>query len=204
MAGPRARPASAGSRSVRDAATPSDFVGSYDLAGSTTIQFAEGDERYVTHTSEGNLLDTWTVKWVAPTTDVPAAVTVYASGNAANGNGNLTDDYIYTDNVTLASVSVANEPGVPSRGDGGVALDAPAPNPVRTEARSTYTLERATTVAVSLLDGRGRTVRVLESGARAAGTHVARVDIEGLAPGVYFLVVATPGGRQTRPLTVTR
>ncbi len=70
---------------------------------------------YLEHTQEGALANgfgrnEWTFKWRAPSTDVagPGKVTFYIVGNAANGNGRPTGDYIYTKSF---STSPANDPG---------------------------------------------------------------------------------------------
>ncbi len=76
----------------------------------TTIrQAAVGDSfrRYMIHISSvypstvaGSGQADWQVKWTAPATNV-GRITFYAAGNAANGNGNPSGDFIYT---TSASV----------------------------------------------------------------------------------------------------
>lgn len=67
--------------------------------------------QYITHTAAGNVPNgtnqsTWTFKWKAPAQNV-GRVTLYVSGNAANGNGNNAADYIY---VTNASSQAAVPP----------------------------------------------------------------------------------------------
>lgn len=57
--------------------------------------------------------DTWTVRWKSPT-QAAGTVTFYLAGNAANGNGSTTGDYIYAKSfslqpaVTLATVSAVS------------------------------------------------------------------------------------------------
>jgi len=60
---------------------------------------------YLKHTSTGTFLGTpgptsWQFQWTAPDLTV-SSVTFYAAGNAANGNGNTSGDYIYTYSATV-------------------------------------------------------------------------------------------------------
>ncbi|MEP0548657.1 MAG: choice-of-anchor V domain-containing protein [Rhodothermales bacterium] len=163
-------------------------------------QLASGNEDYVTHTSAGNELSTWTIPWTAPV-DAPDAVTFYAAGNAANGDGSLSDDYIYTTTLTVPRAAVANEDGAAPLA---ARIESVYPNPFVESAQVAYTLVQAGPVTVTLYDGVGRVVRVLEDGARGAGDHTARVEASGLAAGVYFVEVRTPDARMSRPLTLGR
>src|SRR5690606_2363711 len=170
-----------------------DYVGSFNVDG-TTVQFAPGapSEDWVTHTSTSNADTSWTFEWVAPTTDVPATVTLYAAGNAADGDFSPdADDKIYSAEHVLTRIPIANEPGAAPLA---FRLDAPFPNPVRTAATARYTLERPAEVEARLVDGRGRVVRVLERGARGAGVHTLRLAADGLPAGAYFLTLSTPEG----------
>ncbi|OZC01634.1 choice-of-anchor V domain-containing protein [Rubricoccus marinus] len=184
--------------SVRDASgTP---VGSFDLRGSSAIQFADGNTNYVTHTTAGNQQSSWTFDWTPPAGTPPQAVTVYAAANAANGNSSLTGDYIYTAQKALA-LATAGEPGPD---ESAVQLGAVSPQPVRGQARARLTLSEPGDVRARLVDGLGRTVRDLARGAYPAGESLLDVDASGLPSGVYFLVVDTPQGRRTGRVVVAR
>jgi uncharacterized protein (TIGR03437 family) len=85
-------------------------------AASSPIQF-------VTHTQAGTRLGTtgaatFEVDWTPPEADV-GAVTLYAAGNAANGNNANTGDHIYTASLTL-SPSAASTPAPSISSSGGV------------------------------------------------------------------------------------
>jgi len=90
-----------------------------------------------------------------------------------------------------------------STGEGAVplafALEAPFPNPFRTETTVTYTLPRAATVRLEAFDALGRRVALLAEGARSAGTHEATFDASALPQGLYLvrLTASGPGGEQT-------
>lgn len=177
-----------------------EHVGALVIVDADNTQFASGEQEYVTHTSGGSQQTTWTVGWTAPA-DAPETVTIYAAGNAANGNSSPTGDYIYTDAVTLTRMSVANEAEAAPLA---ARVDAIYPNPFVQRATVEYTLGQPGPVTVTLRDGLGREVRELETGARGAGTHTVQVAAEGLSAGVYFVEVRTPEARVTRPLTLAR
>lgn len=72
-----------------------------------TAGTVEGNLRqYIEHTFDGTFptefdKKTWTFKWVAPANNI-GPVTFYAAGNGADGNGETTDDHIYTTSKTVA------------------------------------------------------------------------------------------------------
>ena len=69
-----------------------------DDAANTQVSEANS-KQYIKHTAAGtagaNDAHSWEVEWTAPDVDI-GPVTFYAAGNAANGNFNPIDDYIYT------------------------------------------------------------------------------------------------------------
>lgn len=78
-------------------------AGTFQASGNSQIQMGR-NRQYLTHTSpatsfEGNT-QTWELTWEAPTSD-KGAVTFYAAGNAANGNGRPTGDFIYASSDTV-------------------------------------------------------------------------------------------------------
>ena len=164
----------------------------------TTTQFAS--DTYVTHNSDGNMRTSWTVGWTAPE-DAPETVTIYAAGNAANFDGGPFGDYIYTDSLTMARVAVANEDEAQPAA---ARLGSAFPNPFAAATNLTYTLDRPMAVTVTLYDGVGRVVRVLEEGARGVGTHPVEVSGAGLAAGTYFVQLRSEEGAEVRALTLSR
>ena len=184
--------------SVHDA--DGNHVGAFEITDAEHTQFAGGDSSYVTHTGAGNELSEWTMNWTAPE-DAPDAVTFYVAGNAGNGGESSLGDYIYTTELTVPRTTVANEDEAAPL----VArVEAVYPNPFVRTATVDYTLERPLPVTVTLYDGLGRAVRVLEEGARSAGAHAVRVEAGDLPAGVYFVEVRTPESSVTRPLTLAR
>ena len=67
--------------------------------------FPPVDAQYIGHTSTGTAAgqqdsQTWTLRWIAPASSL-GNVTFYASGNAANNNGENTGDNGYKTEVTI-------------------------------------------------------------------------------------------------------
>lgn len=78
------------------------------------IGFVGNNQReYINHTGNGTIPNgtnqgSWPLRWKAPAQSV-GRVTFYASGNAANGNGAVTGDFIYT-----TSQSIQFSPALPA------------------------------------------------------------------------------------------
>lgn len=178
------------------------FAGSFTISDVANTRLAAGSDDHVTHTSAGTAQTSWSFDWTAPATDAPAQVVIYAAGNAANGTGSTTGDYIYTDTHTISMAGVAVEGG--PQADIGVDWAAVVPNPVLDRARAELVLAEPMEVVVRLVDGRGRLVRVLASGERPRGVSAVEMDVHGLAPGAYFLVAETAMGQRTEAVSVVR
>jgi len=61
---------------------------------------AINSHHYITHTTNGNTLSSWTFNWTAPASAL-GDLTLYFAVNMANGNGNTTGDYIENSQITL-------------------------------------------------------------------------------------------------------
>lgn len=90
-----------------------------------------------------------------------------------------------------------------------LALSAPRPNPARGEVAFEVALPVAGPVALSIIDPRGRVLRVLESAPLAAGRHPYAWDGKDrlgrrAAAGVYVIRLETAGGVRARKLVFTR
>lgn len=192
--------------SARDADDSAVHVGLFDPGDSGLVQIGqngtmEDNLKYITHTEAGSNETSWTFTWTAPSDSPPDAVTFYAAGNAANGNSTFTGDYIYSTSKTLTYSSVGVEQSeVPTI----LSLDTVYPNPFRSIAEVEYTLAESAPVTIYLRDALGRTVRVLENGTRAPGTHHLAIDADDLASGLYFLTIQTATGSRTRTITIAR
>jgi hypothetical protein len=90
-----------------------------------------------------------------------------------------------------------------------IALRIVRPNPARHGAVVEFTLGAPTPVRCTVHDVRGSRVATVVEASFGAGSHARRwngCDDHGrrVAPGVYFVVLATPGGRDTAKLVVAR
>ena len=186
-------------KAVNDTMDFHDHVGTLELvdAGVTKIIV----NNYVTHTDDGIAQNEWMVRWVAPS-DEQRPVTIYAAGNAANGDGEDRGDHIYTTSWTMTSdtPTAVEEAPTPKA----FTLDRAYPNPFSTATTIRYTLRQAAPVTLSVFDALGRRVRVLDQGMQAAGSHTVRFGAEGLSAGLYLYELRTPEARETRPMMIMR
>ena len=76
-------------------------AGSFTADDAANTQLTEtNNKQYIQHTTAGTATGTndahsWEFEWTAPDADI-GPITFYAAGNAANGDGGTTGDYIYT------------------------------------------------------------------------------------------------------------
>lgn len=118
--------------------------------------------------------------------------------SAEQGSPNSVTDNVEAFDLLPESASAPGTPGA------SLALDPVAPNPTTYEARVSYHLVAPGPVRLTAYDVRGREVAVLIEGARAEGPHTTRLDVRGLAPGVYVLRLEASGEVQTRRFVVAR
>lgn len=174
-----------------------NHVGTLELVDAVTTRMVTNN--YVTHTEDGIHQNEWTVRWTAPSTDV-GDVTIYASGNAANGDEKRTGDHIYTTSHTFDVITARDElPQIlPFH------LHRAYPNPFTTQATIHYDLDEATSVVVTLFDAQGRAVRIMDQGMQARGSYQINLSGNGLAAGLYLCELSTPQGREARPLLLMK
>ena len=180
----------------------SDFhghIGTLELVDPTRTRLVT--DNYVTHTQDGIAQNEWTVRWVAPANEV-RPVTIYAAGNAANGNGKSDGDHTYTTSWEMTpEIPTAVEEELTPKA---FTLARAYPNPFRTSTTIGYELRQAAPVTLSVYDALGRRVRLLELGRQAAGPHQVRLDADGLAAGLYLYELRTPRARESRPMMVLK
>jgi hypothetical protein len=163
--------------------------GSGSFAGRTYIEHTSSG----THTGQTSPV-TWQFQWKAPSVQA-ARIYFFAAGNAANGNGANTGDFIYTtrDSVDLGPVAVASpERPLATR------LLLAQPNPAHGRATLRFDLARPGPVSLALYDPSGRRVRSLANQWLDPGQHAYPWDgsDDGGRPvpaGVYFVRLAAPG-----------
>lgn len=85
---------------------------------------------------------------------------------------------------------------------GEVALEAPSPNPVHSEAQVQYALPETRQVRLVLYNALGQEVKTLVTGTRQAGRHRIQLETSELASGLYFLRLKVEETAETRKVTV--
>lgn len=78
------------------------------------------------------------------------------------------------------------------------------PNPFNPTTRISYTLMESQPVRLYVMDINGRMVRQLTDTVQSAGHHELTFDGQGLASGVYLLVLQTPTQRQTVKMSLVK
>ena len=183
---------------VKAASTTDDYydhAGRLELIDSTTTQLVT--DYYVTHMADGAAQQEWSVRWIPPEGET-RDVTVYAAGNAADGDGSNRGDHIYTTQWTMrATIGTAAEEVLATSG---LHVARAFPNPFTGPIIIRYTIPQKMPVIVVLYDALGRQVQIHRNDHHMPGMHTTMVDAHGLAHGLYFLEVRTPYVRHTQPL----
>lgn len=121
---------------------------------------------------------------------------------AAHPDGRDTLDVWWGDQMVTAAKPLASRPDA-------FALDSVAPNPARAGTFVAFSIAEPAHVELNVVDVRGRMVRRLAEGTRAAGPHRilwdGRTDQGALAPaGVYFVRFDAGHGVSARRIVLTR
>ncbi len=110
---------------------------------------------------------------------------------------------------TAGSVHVSSTLAVDSDAGARFGVEAPRPNPVRTEAALSYALASPGTAKLAVYDVAGARRKTLVDDTEPAGTHALRWDGrddrgERLEAGVYFLRLTTSGRAAVRRFAIVR
>jgi hypothetical protein len=155
------------------------------------------DADFLKHTSTGthngtlNGPVTWNFDWTAPLSG--NLVTFYVAGNAADGNGASSGDYIYAIQQPIPPATTAIPPDM-SPALMLVGSSFPNPAPAGTMASVRFSLERPSYVVLRIVDAQGRLVAQPFSSNLSQGFHLASwngLTMSGQpAPrGLYFLAL---------------
>jgi hypothetical protein len=138
-----------------------------------------------------NAADPFTYQVAAAPGDSIAEVAV-----ALTADGYSTIAYFSFELGSLGAIAAPRERlGLPT------ALGLVRPNPVRGQARVTYTLARTGRVDLALFDAAGRRVRTIARGTAGAGVHDAGIEAQELSHGVYFCRLAVTDAAGTYRFT---
>jgi len=161
------------------------------LTPGTGVQFCYGTTNYLTHTYSSNTGSngrTWVSAWVAPVSGV-GNIAFYAAGNAANGNGKKSGDYIYTNKLIITDSTTTA--GIEHQS--ALHLLSAYPNPCSDIIHATYILQEPARVAISIIDLKGRAVRNISNEYYSQGEHEINTSISDISNGVYFLRIESEG-----------
>jgi hypothetical protein len=113
---------------------------------------------------------------------------------ATNGGGNT----IAIDDIDVHTTSNVNEVATAN-------LNMNVfPNPATDKASVSFSLSATTEASVTVIDGVGRTVAVINNGKLNAGNHTFDIDTKNLTSGIYSVVVNADGGTFTQRLSVVK
>lgn len=172
--------------------------------GNTQVSSSGGND-YAKHTSVGTHNGTpdgpvsWTFDWTAPA-EAPETVTFYAAGNAANGNGSTSGDFIYTTSFTTELATAVGASPRPLDFE----LVGNHPNPFNPSTELVFRLDRALDARLEVFDLSGSRVATLVDGPLAAGEHRARFDAGQLASGLYVARLSAMGLQQSQPMLLVK
>ncbi len=148
---------------------------------------SDPSRKYVTHTSGGNLQNSWSLDWEAPAND-QGDVTFYVSMIAANGNGTSSGDQLYVDSQTISFEDPINSTANPEGFDIKV-----FPNPVKNNlfiSSSTESIESAT-----IFNSKGKVIESLD-----IQNTQKTVDMNDYRSGMYFMKLKIGGETLIKPI----
>lgn len=172
-------------------------AGTLTAGTGTTIKNATvsgNSRRNIVHQLNGGASSgthTFTFNWAAPTTNV-GALTFYAAGDACNGNGSDTGDYVYTasQSVNPAPVGIAEEVAA-------TFTFSFYPNPATENITVNYSLDQSAKVTYTIFDLTGKQVQS-DSSNRFPGAQQQNVNVNSLEAGTYLLSVNVNGNVITK------
>ena len=164
----------------------------------TQLVVASNLRENVTNKVNGGLslnAHTFTFEWIAPSSDV-GPITFYATGNAANGDGNEFGDLIYSASTISTPVGIFNPH------DNYFDLNV-FPNPVKGKLKVDYVLNKSGWITMDLfsIDGKERCNLLKEK--QVAGRQTKQLEIPELIPnGIYFLSICSGSERAIKKILI--
>jgi len=200
-------PGATGSYSVTIAGGPLAKAGTDIAASAGTLTPGSGMKTQsgdITHTSpkavSGGVV-TYDFMYTAPASE--GDVTLFATGNSVNGNGNNTgDQWNHAPNKVIAvkQGTDVSEQGQPE----GFSLKQNYPNPFNPSTTLSFEIPVAGKVQIYLRDIQGRTIRMLVDQVVAAGEFSRNFDFSDLPSGNYLYTLAYNGKTQSRMMSLVK
>jgi hypothetical protein len=138
-------------------------------------------------------------EWVAPQSG-PA--TIYASGNAVNGNGGTSGDFPLTPiSLALQAQAPVDPVGITESstllGDMNV-----YPVPSNGITHLSFNLKQSSKIEISICDLTGKELKHVNEGEQQQGHHSKLLSLEGLSSGVYFVKLSAEGKKLSQKLLI--
>ena len=181
------------------------------LGSSAGVYFlSSGFRKNAIHTAprNGQGAVNFNFKWIAPMTGDSA--TIFASGNAVNGDGNTTGDFPLL--PVLLQLSAQPQQPPPDTSTVGInelklspALAASLyPNPAGDFTSLSYMLGSNQHVSVQLIDMYGKTVKEFIDEKETPGAHSHLLDIQAITGGIYFVRLSSSGTRLFQQMLIVK
>lgn len=184
-------------------------TGSITVTDSGTQTSTTGDRTYLKHNLDGTAPSTpishsWTFRWTAPEASGGDA-TIYAAGNAANGDGSEFGDQIYATSFAVEEATGTSAEDLPPL----LSLLGAAPNPFNPHTDIRFDLAREVHVRAFVLSVDGRLVATLADQTFASGQHAVAWngrDQDGrmVGSGVFVHVLEVDGERRQGTMTLIK
>jgi|GEM_PF-913068 len=146
---------------------------------------------------------TFTFKWVAPASGNGDA-TIYAIGNAVNGNGGYTGDFVISPESMLLLEGTPPPPPPDTTSikeiATGVTQISIFPNPANDITNISYQLSRTQTIKIDLIHMNGAIVKQLYQQEETPGSYSRILNLQGVSSGVYFIRTSANGQKAGQKL----
>ena len=176
-------------------------AGTLTAGSGTTLKTATilGNSRTnIVHTLNGGTSSTgsktFTFNWTAPAAGT-GTVTFYAAGNATNGNGSTSGDFIYTTSQTVTESATGIEEGLIASS---IAIH---PNPIVDNINLSFQLKSNEDVTVRIISMEGKLVETSVQEKLQSGKHNLVIPAP-TQKGVYLLELDHSSGTATRKIVV--
>lgn len=158
-----------------------EMAGSLAVSDATNTKFVASaflNREYITHTSNGTTLSTWTFDWSAPSS---GDVTFYVATNRTNANAQNTGDVVYVSEHTFNAPSSASV--VAEEID--ILPFVVGYNPETQQAFLDFTVNQKEELYLNVADMNGKSVFFERLGNYAPGNYSNKVHLDHLEKGMY-------------------
>lgn len=138
-------------------------------------------------------------EWVAPQS---GAATIYASGNAVNGNNSSSGDLPITPVSLALQAQAPINPVSIKEADALIGEMNMYPQPSDGITQLSYVLKQSTRIEISICDLSGKELKRFDEGKQEQGQHQKLMNLEGISEGVYFVKLLGEGQRLSQKLLI--